>query len=196
MVLGLTGGIGCGKSAALAVFARLGCNVVDADQLAKSVLVRPATIEILVARWGRGCLGADALPDRAWIARKVFGDPAELAFLEALLHPEVARLRAVAVADSARHHVVEIPLLFEKALRGQYDCVICVACSDAVRLARLEQRGLSRVDAQARIDSQMPLAEKVAKSDYILWNDGDLPALESQVQYLARQLFASGRGSI
>ena len=196
MVLGLTGGIGCGKSAALAVFARLGCNVVDADQLAKSVLIRPATIDILVARWGRASLGADGLPDRAWIARKVFGDAAELAFLEALLHPEVARLRAAAVADPARHHIVEIPLLFEKALRNQYDCVICVACSDAVRLARLEQRGLSRDDAKARMDSQMPLVEKVAKSDYVLWNDGDLAALEAQVQRLTLQLFPLGQGGI
>jgi dephospho-CoA kinase len=196
MVLGLTGGIGCGKSAALAAFARLGCNVVDADQLAKTVLVRPATIEMLVARWGRECLGADGLPDRTWIARKVFGAPVELAFLESVLHPEVARLRAAAVADATRHHVVEIPLLFEKALRGQYDCVICVACSDEVRLGRLEQRGLSRADAQARIDSQMPLSEKVAKSDHVLWNDGDLLALDAQVQRLAQQLLPLGRGSI
>ena len=100
MVLGLTGGIGCGKSAALAMFARLGFKVVDADQLARSVLVRPEIVQQLVARWGREALGADGLPDRAWIGRKVFGAPAELAFLEGLVHPEVARLRQAAVAEA------------------------------------------------------------------------------------------------
>jgi dephospho-CoA kinase len=172
----------------LAVFSRLGFNVVDADQLARSVLVRPDIVQQLVARWGRDALGADGLPDRAWIGRKVFGAPAELAFLEALLHPEVARLRAAAVADSTRHHVVEIPLLFEKGLEAGYDCVICVACSDAVRLTRLASRGLSLADAQARVDAQMPLGQKVAKSKHVLWNDGDIAALEAQVKQLVARL--------
>lgn len=188
MVLGLTGGIGCGKSAALAVFARLGFNVVDADQLARAVLGRPDIVRQLVARWGQAAVGADGLPDRAWIGRKVFGSPAELAFLESLLHPEVARLRAAAVADSTRHHVVEIPLLFEKGLEAGYDCVICVACSDAVRLARLAARGLSAEDAQARIDAQMPIVQKVAKARHVLWNDGDMSALEAQVKQLVARL--------
>jgi dephospho-CoA kinase len=190
MVLGLTGGIGCGKSAALAVFARLGFHVVDADQLARTVLARPDIAHQLVARWGGAALGADGLPDRAWIGRKVFGTPAELAFLEALVHPEVARLRQAAVADSSKHHVVEIPLLFEKGLAAEYDYVVCVACSDDVRLSRLEARGLTRKDAQARIDSQVPLVQKVMKSNHVLWNDGDLPALAAQVTRLVARLTA------
>jgi dephospho-CoA kinase len=196
MVLGLTGGIGCGKSAALAMFARLGFNAVDADQLARSVLVRPDIVRELVARWGQEALGADGLPDRAWIGRKVFVDPAELAFLEALLHPEVARLRQAAVADATRHHVVEIALLFEKGLEAEYDCVVCVACSDDIRLTRLEARGLSRQDAQGRIHSQMPLMHKVAKSSHVLWNDGDLSALEAQVKRLVARLAATEKSTI
>lgn len=195
MVLGLTGGIGCGKSAALAMFARLGFNVVDADQLARAVLARPDISRQLVARWGQEALGADGLPDRAWIGRKVFGVPAELAFLEALVHPEVARLRQAAVADATKHHVVEIPLLFEKGLEAEYDCVICVACSDDVRLARLEARGLARLDAQARINSQIHIGQKVMKSSYVLWNDGDLPALESQVKRLVGRLTATEKST-
>lgn len=195
MVLGLTGGIGCGKSAALAMFARLGFNVVDADQLARTVLARPDISRQLVARWGQEALGADGLPDRAWIGRKVFGGPAELAFLEALVHPEVARLRQAAVADATKHHVVEIPLLFEKGLEAEYDCVICVACSDDVRLARLEARGLARLDAEARINSQISIGQKVMKSSYVLWNDGDLPALESQVKRLVGRLTATEKST-
>ena len=196
MVLGLTGGIGCGKSAALAVFARLGFHVVDADQLARTVLARPDIAHQLVARWGGAALGADGLPDRAWIGRKVFGAPAELAFLEALVHPEVARLRQAAVADSSKHHVVEIPLLFEKGLAAEYDYVVCVACSDDVRLSRLEARGLTRQDAQARIDAQMPLVQKVMKSNHVLWNDGDLPALAAQVTRLVARLTAAEKSII
>jgi dephospho-CoA kinase len=195
MVLGLTGGIGCGKSAALAMFARLGFNVVDADLLARSVLVRPEIAQQLVARWGREALGADGLPDRAWIGRKVFGTPAELAFLEALVHPEVARLRQAALADKTKHHVIEIPLLFEKGLEAEYDGVVCVACSDDVRLARLEARGLARLDAQARINSQIPIGQKVVKSGYVLWNDGELSALEAQVQRLVARLVAAEKST-
>jgi dephospho-CoA kinase len=196
MVLGLTGGIGCGKSAALAVFARLGFHVVDADQLARTVLARPDIAHQLVARWGGAALGADGLPDRAWIGRKVFGTPAELAFLEALVHPEVARLRQAAVADASKHHVVEIPLLFEKGLAAEYDYVVCVACSDEVRLSRLEARGLTRQDAQARINSQITLVQKVMKSNHVLWNDGDLPALAAQVTRLVAQLTAAEKSII
>jgi len=178
------------------MFARLGFKVVDADQLARSVLVRPEIVQQLVTRWGREALGADGLPDRAWIGRKVFGAPAELAFLEGLVHPEVARLRQAAVADATRHHVVEIPLLFEKGLEAEYACVVCVACSNDVRLTRLEARGLSRQDAQVRINSQMPLVHKFAKSNHVLWNDGDLSALESQVRRLVAQLTAAEKSAI
>ena len=82
MVIGLTGGIGCGKSAAAACFAEFGFNVVDADQLAREVLESAGCVSQLRARWGDACLTADGRPDRRWIAAKVFGEPAELAFLE------------------------------------------------------------------------------------------------------------------
>lgn len=184
MVIGLTGGIGCGKSAAAAVFSRLGFQVVDADLLAREVLQRPATMALLRGRWGDACLGADGLPDRAWIAQKVFQAPFELAFLESILHPEVARLRQAAVAEQNRRCVVEIPLLFEKGLERDYDLVVCVASSEQTRLARLLSRGLSNEESLARINAQMPLSQKVAKSNHVLWNDGDLGFLEAQVRRL------------
>jgi len=188
MVIGLTGGIGCGKTAAAACFAGHGFHVVDADALAREVLASPGCVAQLQARWGRGCLREDGSPDRAWIAAKVFADPVERAFLEDITHPEVARLRAVAVADRTRSHVVEIPLLFEKNLAAEFDQVVCVRCSDAVRLRRLEARGLSREQAQARIDSQMPMDEKVKCSDFVLCNDGTPAFLEAQVAALLPRL--------
>ena len=188
MVIGLTGGIGCGKSAAAACFAEFGFNVVDADQLARQVLESASCVSQLRARWGDVCLGPEGRPDRRWIAGKVFDAPAELAFLEGLTHPQVARLRQAAVADGKRHHVVEIPLLFEKNLTGGFTMTVCVACSEGTRRARLLTEGLTDEQISRRIDSQMLLWEKVTRSDVVLWNDGELEFLRAQVVALVGRL--------
>lgn len=188
MVIGLTGGIGCGKTAAAACFARRGFQVVDADALAREVLGSPACVAQLLARWGRACLQADGTPDRAWLAAKVFGDPAERAFLEAVTHPEVARRRLAAVADRSRDHMVEIPLLFEKNLASEFDWVVCVNSSEDVRLQRLEKRGLSPEQARERMKSQLPMFEKVKGSHRVIFNDGDVAFLDAQVEALVRGL--------
>ncbi|MEI6794320.1 MAG: dephospho-CoA kinase [Verrucomicrobiota bacterium] len=188
MVIGLTGGIGCGKSAAAACFAEFGFNVVDADQLARQVLESAACVSQLRARWGDVCLGPEGRPDRRWIAAKVFADPAELAFLEGLTHPEVARLRQLAILDAKRHHVVEIPLLFEKNLTDGFASIVCVACSEEARRSRLLKKGLTDEEVSRRIASQMPLSEKVKRSDVVLWNDGDLAFLREQVAALVSRL--------
>jgi dephospho-CoA kinase len=188
MVIGLTGGIGCGKSAAAACFAEFGYNIVDADQLARQVLESDGCVSLLKARWGDACLGSDGLPDRSWIAAKVFDDPVELAFLEGLTHPEVARLRQRAVMDNSRHHVVEIPLLFEKNLTEGFALIVCVACSEEVRRARLLKKGLSESQISRRINSQMTLSEKVKRSDVVVWNDGEPSFLREQVAALVGRL--------
>jgi dephospho-CoA kinase len=190
MVIGLTGGIGCGKSAAAACFAELGFNVVDADQLARQVLASDDSVSQLRARWGDACLGADGRPDRRWIATKVFNEPAELAFLEGVTHPEVARLRQAAVVDAKRHHVVEIPLLFEKNLTAGFGFILCVACAEETRRTRLLEKGLSDGEISRRIASQMPLSEKVKRSDGVLWNDGDREFLRAQVAAFVGSLSA------
>ncbi|NBR41338.1 MAG: dephospho-CoA kinase [Verrucomicrobia bacterium] len=188
MVIGLTGGIGCGKSAAAALFAEHGYVHVDADLLARQVLTSAACRSQLVARWGSDCLGPDGSPSRSWIASKVFSEPAELVFLESVTHPEVARLRKLATADTSRSYVVEIPLLFEKNLEEGFDVVICVACSEDVRLQRLAGRGMNSLEAKKRISSQLTLAEKVKKSNFVLWNDGTLEFLKAEVTKLLRQI--------
>ena len=188
MVIGLTGGIGCGKSAAAACFAEFGYNIVDADQLARQVLESDGCVSLLKARWGDACLGSDGRPDRTWIAAKVFDDPVELAFLEGLTHPEVARLRQRAVMDTSRHHVVEIPLLFEKNLTEGFALIVCVACSEEVRRARLLKKGLSESQILRRINSQMTLSEKVKRSDVVVWNDGEPSFLREQVAALVGRL--------
>ncbi len=188
MVIGLTGGIGCGKSAAAACFAELGFHVVDADQLARQVLESAGSVSQLRARWGDVCLGASGRPDRRWIAAKVFDDPSERAFLEGLTHPEVARLRQEAVVDTKRHHVVEIPLLFEKNLTTGFGLVACVACTEETRRSRLLKRGLTDDEVSRRIASQILLSEKVKRSDVVFWNDGELEFLRAQVAALVGRL--------
>jgi len=181
MVIGLTGGIGCGKSTAAACFAELGFVVIDADRLARQVLESPVCVSQLRDRWGAACLDAQGVPDRRWIGAKIFADPAERAFLESSTHPEVARLRREATADSGRDYVVEIPLLFEKDLAAGLTSVVVVACSDVVRRERLRARGLSEEEISARIASQLSLVEKVKRADVVFWNDGEPSFLREQV---------------
>ncbi len=181
MVIGLTGGIGCGKSTAAACFAELGFVVIDADRLARQVLESHVCVSQLRDRWGAACLDAQGIPDRRWIGAKVFTDPAERAFLESITHPEVARLRREATADPSRDYVVEIPLLFEKDLAADLDTVVVVACSDEVRRARLSIRGLSDQEISARIASQLSLVEKVKRANVVFWNDGEPDFLREQV---------------
>jgi dephospho-CoA kinase len=187
MVIGLTGGIGCGKSTAAAYFAESGFKVVDADQLARQVLESHVCVSQLRDRWGAACLDARGVPDRRWISAKVFADPAELAFLESVTHPEVARLRLAATADPSVDTVVEIPLLFEKNLAAGLTAIVVVACSDDVRRARLRSRGLDDAEISARIASQLSLVEKVKRADVVLWNDGEPGFLKEQVvRWVAR----------
>ncbi len=188
MVIGLTGGIGCGKTAAARFFEPHGFVIVEADQLARVALAELPSLAAIQARWGKDCLRSDGSPNREWIGRKVFADANERAFLESLLHPRVATLRAQATADRSRSYIVEIPLLFELGLESTFDAVVCIACSDEVRLNRLEKRGLSREQATARINTQMPISEKVKKSKYVIFNDGDLDFLEAQVDRLVTTL--------
>jgi dephospho-CoA kinase len=188
MVIGLTGGIGCGKSTAAACFAELGFQVVDADRLARQVLESHVCVSRLRERWGAACLDAQGVPDRKWIGAKVFADPAERAFLESVTHPEVARLRREATADPKHDYVVEIPLLFEKDLAAGFAAVVVVACSDDVRRARLRARGLSDDEISARIASQLSLVEKVKRADAVIWNDGEPVFLHEQVRRWVGQL--------
>jgi dephospho-CoA kinase len=182
MVIGLTGGIGCGKSTAAACFAELGFVVIDADRLARQVLESHVCVSQLRGRWGAACLDAQGVPDRRWIAAKVFADSEERAFLESITHPEVARLRRDATADASVDYVVEIPLLFEKELADGFSSVVVVACSDDVRRVRLRARGLSNEEISARIASQLSLVEKVKRANVVLWNDGEPAFLREQVR--------------
>ncbi|MBK8475081.1 MAG: dephospho-CoA kinase [Opitutaceae bacterium] len=187
MVLGLSGGMGCGKSTATRMFAELGFRVVDCDRIVREeVLPSPEIVAALVARFGPTVVGEDGRLDRAAVAARVFANDADRLWLEALLHPRVRESwRRALASDLEAKWVVEVPLLFEKGLENWFDSTICVATSSALQVSRLHARGVPADLAAARIAKQLPLPRKIAAADFVLLNDGSLDFLKEQVALLA-----------
>jgi dephospho-CoA kinase len=182
--IGLTGGIGSGKSTVATLLADRGARVVDADRIAREV-VEPGTpgLAAVVAEFGQEVLTDDGALDRPALAARVFGDPAARSRLDAVVHPLVraraAELAAAAPADAVVVH--DVPLLVETGQAASYDLVLVVETDVATRVARLEQRGLSAEDARARIASQATDEQRRAVADVVLRNDGDRDELAAQV---------------
>jgi dephospho-CoA kinase len=182
--IGLTGGIGSGKSTVAALLAEHGARVVDADRIAREV-VEPGTpgLAAVVAEFGDGVLTEQGALDRPALAGIVFGDPQARARLDAVVHPLVraraAELVAAAPADSVV--VQDVPLLVETGQAGSYDLVLVVETDVETRVARLVDRGLSADDARARIASQATDEQRRAVADAVLRNDGDRADLAAQV---------------
>jgi dephospho-CoA kinase len=183
--IGLTGGIGSGKSTVAALLAQHGARVVDADRIAREV-VEPGTpgLAAVVAEFGEAVLTADGALDRPALAALVFGDPAARARLDAVVHPLVRARAAELVAAAPADAVVvqDIPLLVETGQAGSYDLVLVVETDQATRVARLVDRGLTAEDARARIASQATDEQRRAVADVVLRNDGDRDALAAQVE--------------
>jgi dephospho-CoA kinase len=190
MILGVTGGFGCGKSTVTRLFESRGFQRIDSDQLVRDrVLTAPDIVGALKERYGARVVGPDGIVARSNLAEIVFNDDAERIWLESLTHPIVFSLWREALASNpAGRWVVEVPLLFEKSLEKWFDFIVCVACSSEQQLARLESRGLSSTFAGQRISKQLPLARKIELSDFVLWNDGSAEFLGAQVDRLANSL--------
>lgn len=190
MILGVTGGLGCGKSSAAVFFEKRGFTRLDSDAIVRErALTDPGVCAALRARFGDGIFDAKGSVDRSALASRVFVDDAERLFLESITHPVVFAVWREALASApGANWVVETPLLFEKDLENWFDFTVCVACSSVQQFVRLEQRGLSRELARQRISKQLPLARKIELADFILWNDGSLEFLETQVNCLAGAL--------
>lgn len=193
LIIGLTGGMGCGKSTAAACFAEHGFHRLDADQVVRDELLpAPEVIAAIRGRWGDGVLGPDGAVRRDRVAEKVFQDPAELTWLEELLHPRLlARWRELFAASQGQAYIVEVPLLFEQSLENWFDFIVCVTTDSELQLRRLEQRGIPRELAHQRLARQMPLARKCELADHVLLNDGSPDFLREQVNTLAIRLLNS-----
>lgn len=192
-LVGLTGGIGSGKSTVARMIAELGVPVLDADQLARDVVApgQPAHGEIAAA-WPE-VIGPDGGIDRRRLGAIVFADAKARARLEAITHPRIAALcdqRAAALAAQGhRLAFYEASLLVETGRHGEFDGLVVVTASPATQRARTVARGgLTAADADARIAAQLPLADKVRVATHVIDNDGDRDATRAQVQRLVDSL--------
>lgn len=198
--VGLTGGIGSGKSAVSARLAALGALVVDADVLAREV-VGPGTpgLAAVAAEFGPVILTDDATLDRAALGRLVFADPARLAALNAVVHPLVAARTAKVLAAAPSDSVVvhDVPLLVENGLASRYDLVVVVDAPVEVAMDRLVRlRGMSVPDAEARMAAQATREQRRAVADVVLNNSGSLAELDQQVDALWQRVLSDHRRSV
>jgi len=189
MILGLTGGMGGGKSTAAAFFENAGFRRLDSDRIVKEhLLPRPEVIQRIGGRFP-GVLDVEGQIDRAALAAKIFESDENLAWLEEWLHPLVYEEWRKHLANDPRGRwVVEVPLLFEKGLENWFDFIVCVSTSSPNQLARLKERGIPHSLAGKRISKQLPLAQKIDLADFVLSNDGTPEALQAQVEHLAARL--------
>ena len=190
MKIGLTGSIACGKSVVLEMFKEAGWHTLSADALVHELLDHdPEVIEAVISKFGVEVKASDASLNKKAIAKVVFADSQQREWLEGLLHPLVRKRWTSALDEEPdKNWVVEIPLLFEKKLEKDFDLVVCLSSSRENQLERLQSRGMNEADAEARIASQAPLAEKIEKSDFVLTNTGSLNFLRKQFQILIESL--------
>lgn len=188
-VIGLTGGMGAGKSTVARLFAERGAVVVDADEVARDV-VEPGepALEAIRERFGDDVIAADGSLDRAALAAVVFADDDARGDLEDITHPAIRariseRLRELAADDATDVVVVDHPLLVESGLASRFPTVVVVEAPVELRLARLERdRGVDRDDARARMRAQADDAERRAVADHVIVNDRDLAHLARRVE--------------
>jgi len=190
VAVAITGGIGAGKSEALAAFARQGAATVSSDEIVHELLRRPEVREAVAGRLGNGVVGPDGELDRGAIATVVFNDPEALRWLEELLHPLVSaeyltwREQLGRLPNPPRVCVTEVPLLYESGAEGRFDKVVVVTAPDAVR------RGRSAMARDEREQRLLPDEEKVARADFAYVNTGSLADLEAFVASVMGKLTA------
>ena len=182
-VVGLTGGIGTGKSSALAEFDKLGASTVSLDRIAHEQ-AKPGRegYRAIVKTFGQGILGPKGLIDRRALGEKVFKSPAALKKLERTTHPIILREMERLVNAMKGVVVVDVPLLFEKKLQRHFDATILISCEPATQLRRVLKRdGFTLAEARRRVKAQLPLDRKRRLADHTIDNDKDLSALRANV---------------
>jgi dephospho-CoA kinase len=192
-VLGLTGGVGMGKSTSARLLRDRGVQVVDTDDLARQVVEpgQPALAEVLTA-FGPEIAGQDGRLRRKELAERVFADPVARRQLEAILHPRIRMLWRDQVeawrAEDCPLAVVVIPLLFETKAEAELDATICVACSLPTQRQRLLARGWSPKHIEQRNHAQSPIAQKIARANYLVWTEAGLDVHAAQIERILRHL--------
>lgn len=189
MNIGLTGGIGCGKSTVVGFFREAGWATMETDAVVRELFQSDAGLrDDLRARWGASVFCSEGGIDRAAIAEKVFRNQPELRWLESRLHPLVREHWEWMLTNEVdRNCLVEIPLLFEKRLEKRFDLTVCVACPRHLVEERMVERGYSKGAVAQRIEQQMPLEEKIELADRLIANAGSLEFLKQQTMRLIEQ---------
>jgi len=187
VIVGLTGGVGTGKSTVTDFFKDLGAYVIDWDELARNVTCPDSKAwELIVEHFGKRILNDDLTINRQKLADVVFSDKQKLAKLNQIVHPKVFQederiTNEIKSRDSDALIIKDIPLLFEVTRPIPLDKIIVVSASEQTRLRRLQERGMSRKDAKNRIRSQLPLDRKIESADFVVNNDGTLGETKRQV---------------
>jgi dephospho-CoA kinase len=176
---GLTGGVGMGKSTAASFLGTRGAKIVDTDRLAHELVQpgQPALSEIQ-RTFGNKVISSDGTLRRSELANIVFADSTARKTLEAILHPRIRGRWLEQIKEWRKENcslaVVVIPLLFETQAESYFDKIICVACTENSRFDRLRTRGWAPEQINGRISAQMPVTEKIARADFVIWTEGDL----------------------
>ncbi|MBI2440133.1 MAG: dephospho-CoA kinase [Lentisphaerae bacterium] len=197
----LTGGLACGKSLVGAFLRRRGVPVIEADDVCHDLLrVGTPQFAKVVAAFGRTILGSDGAIDRGALGARVFGDPAALAQLNALLHPAAqaaiaawvtarcAEARAGRAALWRGGAVAIIPLVYEVGWESAWDRIICVGAPPAVQRERLRAKGFGVKEIQDRLAAQWPVEEKMKRADYVIFNSGNEECARQQTVQVMQQV--------
>ncbi len=201
LYVGLTGNIASGKSTAAERFAELGATVVDADALSRdAVAVGTPAYQKVVQRWGPHILQSDGSLDREALRHRVFSDKTELDELNAIVHPDVNKLRRKMVSEARMRGdpvlIYVVPLLFERRLAGEFDQIVLVDAPKQTRFDRLTRfRGVSEEDSANMISAQMLAELKRARANFVIENNGSIEELRRQVDEVWEQLTAIGARS-
>lgn len=173
MVVGLTGGIGSGKSKVAKLFEILGCVIFDSDKVAKEIYFDPFVKPKIISLLGQECYLSDSKIDKTFISSKIFSDTSLLHELNMIIHPAVIeKFKIFKIQNPDKLIIKETALLFEAHLEKEVDKIILVSSNDELRIARVMERdGTSKVEVLKKIKSQLSQEEKIKKSDFVIYND-------------------------
>jgi len=190
MLVGLTGGAGCGKTTVLRIFGELGWFTVDADSLVHEIYREGTLTDLFRERWGEGAVtDSTGNIDRRKIAAIVFNDGKELEWIESVLHPAVFLKAEETIKNCGKSHVIfDVPLLYEKNKASIFDLVISVWTEKQEQYRRLSERNWSINDIESRNSRQLPQCEKLEQADFGIINTGSMSLLREQCEILDKQI--------